>query len=336
MAQRRKMSISGALRYARVAAEPESTQVEVIRRTVTPGTGENALDARWQSGLLFIVATALALARMAPPRLEYEEPFAFWDIVPTLGFLEYLFEPWAGYFNVFARLSFLVAHPLDDLGPLVTRLLASAVIGLVAVYFASDALADAIPSRAVRIGLAMSLPMLPIPYPGPYVGPLNSQWWIALGVLGIALARPRTWHYPTLLVAGFTGVAPCIVLPVFRDRRGLALAVGVVAQLALLLSGERRPPGFSITIDYILVMLLVGALLSAAPLPLRTRMAFGYLSIAILALGSILTGWPLESNWRLLAVPGAAMALGVFALLLPRHPAPIVQEAATEYARGAT
>ena len=289
-------------------------------RTAAPATGESALEARWQAALLFIVVTALALARMAPPRLEYEEPFAFWDVVPTMGPLEYLFEPWAGYFGVFARFSFLVAHPLDDLGPLVTRLLASAVIGLVAVYFASDALRDAIPSRAVRIGLAISLPMLPIPYPGPYVGPLNSQWWIALAVLGIALARSRPWHYPALLVAGFVGIAPCIVLPVFRDRRWLALAVGVVAQLALLLSGERRPPGFSITIDYVLVMLLVGALMSAAPLPLRTRLAFGYLSIAILALGSSLTGLPLESNWRRLAVPGAAMALGVFALLLPRHP----------------
>jgi len=216
---------------------------------------------------------------------------------------------------------------------LVTRLLASAVIGLIAVYFASDALADAIPSRAVRIGLAMSLPMLPIPYPGPYVGPLNSQWWFALGVLGIALARPRTWHYPTLLLAGFTGVAPCIALPIFRDRRGLALAVGVVAQLALLLSGERRPPGFSVGIDYILVMLLVGALMSAAPLPLRTRMAFGYLSLAILALGAILTGWPLESNWRLLALPGAAMALAIFALLLPRAPAPLDEQAVPEFTR---
>jgi hypothetical protein len=80
-------------------------------------------------------------------------------------------------------------------------------------------------------------------------------------------------------------------------------------------------------------MLLVGALMSAAPLPVRTRMAFGYLSLAILALGSILTGWPLESNWRLLAVPGAAMALGIFALLLPRHPAQVDEQAPPEFTR---
>lgn len=295
----------------------------MIRKTIAPWTTEGAATARGRSGALFIVITALALLRMAPWQLEFEEPFAFWDVVPTMSALEYLIEPWASYFVVSARFSFLVAYPFGDLGPLLTRLLAAAVIGLVAVYLASGALADAIPSRAVRTAFALSLPILPIAWPGPYVGPLNGQWWIALGVLGIALARPRTWHYPVLLGAGFAGIAPCVVLPVFRDRRGLALAVGVVAQGAMLLLGERSSPGFTITPEYLAVMLLVGVAMVAAPLPARTRMAFAYLGVTIVALGAIFTGWTLGSSLRYLAIPGAAIALGLFALFLPRDPAPI-------------
>jgi hypothetical protein len=290
----------------------------VIRRAFALAPNASELGRPWQLGALFFAVTALALLRMVPARLEFEEPFAFWDIVPTMGPIEYLFEPWAGYLGVFARFSFLLAYQFDELGPLVTRLLAAAVIGLVAVYLASDELADAIPRRTVRTAVALSLPILPIGYPGPYVGPLNSQWWIAIAVLGIALARPRRWHYAALLGAGFVGVAPCIALPAFRDRRIVALGVGVAAQAATLLMSERRSPGFTISPDYIAVMLTVGAVMLLAPLPGRTRIAFAYLSISILALGAILTGWPLELNLRLLAIPGTTIALGIFALLLQR------------------
>jgi hypothetical protein len=268
--------------------------------------------------ILFAVVAVIAFLRMAPPRLEFEEPLAFWDVVPTMNVAEYLVEPWAGYLQVFARIAFLLAHPFGDGGALVTRLLAAAVIALVAVYFASDALARAIPNVAVRTGFALALPMLPIPHPGPYVGPLNSQWWVALAVIGVALAPRRAWHYPALLGAGLVGVAPCVALPVFRDRRWVPLAIATALQAVTMIAGERRPQALAISADYVVVMLTVVALMYFAPLPLRTRLAFTYLSCAILLLGAILSGLPLTLNWRFMAIPGAALALAIVSLVLPR------------------
>lgn len=259
------------------------------------------------------LAAVLALVRMLPPTLVYEEPTEFWDRVSSMDAPTYLVEPWAGYFVVFARAVFLIAHPFDDLGPLLTRLASAAVIGVVAGYFASDSLAEAIPAKSVRLGFAASLPLLPLPYPGPYIGPLNSQWWVALGVLGIALSRPRRWHLPALFLAGLVGIAPCLAWPIFRDRRVVPLLAAVGLQALVLLQSNRGTMGIPMSPDYLWIMLALTGSLALARLPVRTRLAFLYLGLAVLTLGGVAMG-QLDGQWRYLAIAGSGIVVGVLSI----------------------
>jgi hypothetical protein len=258
-----------------------------------------------------VVVTCLALVRMLPFDLVYEEPVEFWARVPTMDPIAYVFTPWAGYLQTFARTAFLVAYPFGLLGPLVTRLLAAGVIGSLATYLVR---ATAVPSSGVRIATALALPLLPTGYPGPYIGPLNSQWWIAILVLLIALAPQRRRHYPALLLAGLSGVAPCLALPVFRDRRVAWLLVPAAIQVAVLVSSGRRPLGLAMSLDFLVPAALLVGVMAVSRLPIRTRLGFAYLGLAILTLGSIITGGASGSD-RYLAVAWTGIALGVAALL---------------------
>lgn len=263
-----------------------------------------------------LIVGALAVVRMLPATLAYEEPYEFWDRVPTMDPLRYIVEPWAGYLQVFARASFVIAHPFgNDIGPLITRLLSAAVIGALATFITADVSASAIPSRRVRIALALSLPLLPIPYPGPYVGPLNAQWWIALLLLMVAFAPARPWHYLLIAVAGLTGIAPCLALPVFRDRRAISLLIPSAIQSGILFTQLRRPQGVGISHEFVLVALLLIVAMAFAPLPLRTRLAYSYLGLAVIALGSIAVGGE-PGNWRYLAVASAGISLGAASIII--------------------
>src|SRR5262249_23036706 len=132
---------------------------------------------------VLLVVTALAFIRMLPVRLEYEEPQLLAEVA-TANPLAYLFTPWNGAIQLFGRAAFLVAFPFGDTAALVTRLLSAGAIGVSGAYmFGRD---QAIPDRRVRLILAVSLPLFPIPDPGPYIGPLNSQWWFTIAVAGMA------------------------------------------------------------------------------------------------------------------------------------------------------
>jgi hypothetical protein len=253
-------------------------------------------------GMTPVAVFVLALARM-PVQLQYEEPTAFWGN-------HSVFEPWAGYFQVFARLSFAIAWAVGN--PFVTRLLAALVIAAVAALLIRSA--AVVPDARVRVVGSLSLALMPIPDPGPYLGPLNAQWWIAIAVLVIALSPPRPWHYPAVLVSGFVGLAPCLVLPAFRDRRGLALLFPALIQAAILASSTRRQDGFPASTDYLWIMLVLAAVMVVARLPLRTRLAFLYLGLAVLALGAFASG-RLDGQWRYLAIPGAGVTLGLASFL---------------------
>jgi hypothetical protein len=261
---------------------------------------------------------------MWPPTLVFEEPIEFWDRVTTLNPLQYLAEPWAGYLQVSARFVFLVVHPLGDIGPAITRLMSAAVIAALAWFLLRS---SAIPSRTARVLPALALPVLPIGYPGPYVGPLNSQWWIATMVLLIALAPRQRWHAPILVVAGLTGLAPCLAWPAFRDRRVFALLIPTALQAVVLVSSQRRPASLAIEPAFIVIAAPLGGAMLMARLPPRTKLGFAYLGLATLTLGSILVGG-VSGSGRFLAIACIGIVLAVTSRLpgtmhtRPPEPAP--------------
>jgi len=265
------------------------------------------ITVRTATWLVFLGVTALAFVRMLPVRLEYEEPFLL-SQVATTDPLTYLLSPWNGAMTVFGRAAFLVAFPFGPGAALVTRLISAAVIGATGAYLFGRE--EAIPDRRVRLVLAVSLPLFPIPDPGPYIGPLNSQWWFAIAVAGMALSSRKTWHYPALVIAGLSGIGPCLLWPAFRDRRLFALLVPTIVEAVVLVESPRRPQRLHLDpIWFVLVLGLVAALVFAR-LPWRTRIVFLYAGIAILAVGLFAQG-KLAGQGRYLAIPAAGFVLGV-------------------------
>lgn len=198
---------------------------------------------RIRLAIIWAVVSVVAFLR-ATPYLVWEEPTEFWARVPTMPPLSYLVEPWAGYLQLPARATFLVAHAVDSVT--LTRILGAVVVGLVAAFLASDRLAPAVPGRRVRLAFALSLALLPVAE--PYVGPLNAQWWLALFLVGMVLTTERRWwDYPAIAFAGLSGVGACLALPLFRDRRGLVLLGVCTLQGASLIAADRRPGGLGVS-----------------------------------------------------------------------------------------
>jgi hypothetical protein len=266
-------------------------------------------DAKKPAALVGATVFLLALARMLPFDLNNEEP-------RMLAAAGELFAANNGQLLVPARLAYLVASPFGEWALVVTNLTAALTVGLVAAYVTTWR--EAIPDARARWILALSLPLLPIPEPGPYVGPLNNQWWFAIATLGIALSPPRRWHLPALAAFGLSGLAPCLLWPVFRDRRGLVLlAVAGVQGLVLLASHRERFP-YPMDAGYLAAMASVAGAMLVARLPTRTRLAFLYAGLVILALGAFGDG-RLGLNYRYLAVPGAVIVIGLGSRLLRLH-----------------
>jgi hypothetical protein len=272
--------------------------------------------------LVFIGVAVLAFVRMLPVRLEYEEP----QLLAEAGAqdpLTYLFTQWNGALTLFGRASFLVAAQFGDAGAFVTRLIAAAVIGAVGAYlFGRSA---AIPDMRVRLIVAFSLPLFPIPDPGPYIGPLNSQWWFAIAFAGMALSGPKRWHYPALVIGGLAGIGPCLLWPAFRDRRLVFLLVPAIIQAVVLFESDRRPKAAHLDLAWVVLVLALCAALILARLPLRTRLVFLYAGMSILAIG-FLTQGSLVGQGRYLAIPAAGFVLGAASFLPPLRRAGVSRE----------
>jgi hypothetical protein len=276
------------------ASAPENDRSRVARPDFRSSWAWRSMGSGRQTQMIvtFLLVSVVALAREGP--LAYEEPSFYADPGP-------LFEPWNGALALFGRASFWAAHILGD--PNVTRLIAAAVIGAVAVYL----------SRVSPVA-ALALPLLPTPYPGPYIGPLNSQWWFAIAICVMALERARSWHYVALVIAGLSGIGPCLMVPVFRDRRGLVLAATALIQVVVLITSSRRPLGHAPDPGYLLIATVLVVSLLFARLPMRTRLVFAYGGLAVLMAGLIAAG-TLNGQGRYLAVPFAGIAIGLASYL---------------------
>lgn len=248
---------------------------------------------------MFLFVSVAAFLRQ-PLMLVHEEP-------QMVG--SWFLEPNNGQFTIL-RAAFLLPSP-----ELTSRIVAALIIGAVALLLLTRT--EAIPDARVRLVAALALPLLPLPDPGPYTGPLNGQWWLALGVLLLALSPLRRWHYPAIILAGLSGIAPCLVVPVFRDRRGLVLAGVAAIQVVVLLTSGRGAHGLP-SIGWLAVMAALAGAMTVARLPARTRLAFLYLGLVVLALGAFSRG---EVEYRYLAIPLVGIVLGLASLALVAKPA---------------
>jgi hypothetical protein len=225
----------------------------------------------------------------------------------------YVLREWHGYVTPNARLVFLIGRALDSV--LFTRLAAAAVVAIVAMFLASERLAPAIPDRRVRLLFALSLAFLPVV--GPYRGPLNDQWFVAIGLVGMALTTERRWwDYPLVFVGSLSGVAACLSWPTFRDPRGLVVLGVSIVMAGLIVVSDRRPsdPTMSTTVATIVVGVVLG--MFSPQLPLRTRLSFGYLALVTIGLGA-LTGPGEGAGTRYLTAGLAFIALVIAAHVVP-------------------
>lgn len=232
-------------------------------------------------GLVFAVLMARELAG-GPLAFTWEDPY-FWANTT-------LFDPWGGHVQLASRLAFAIARLTPSIGPVVTTVLHVLVVAFVAAFLASSRLAPAIPDRRLRLVLAGSLAIIPLP--SVYLSPINAQWFLALYLVGLSLTTEiRKVDYIGVALAGLSGIGAAIALPLFwRDRRGLVLFGCTVFQAAVLLASNREPGGLAISIEFAALSILVIVALLLSDLPARTRFSFGYMGIATVVVGSYAIG----------------------------------------------
>lgn len=307
---------------------PESAQIRARARRVRPAL------------VIAIVVFVLVVLRqphvLLRPQFIWEEASAFWAASFTINPVEFLLEPWAGYFQLVPRAAFLVARLVPpEIAPSATFMLHAALIALVAAFLASDRMATAIPDQRVRLTLAVAVAVLPVAE--PYISILSAQWFLALYLAGLSLVAPRRLDYPLVLVAGLSGVGAALTVPLFFvgwrpgrpiDRRGVLLAVVVAAQAAVVLASGRQVR--SIEPWQIVVASVITAALVLAPrlrMPVVTRAAFGYVGIVSFALGAIAMG----VSARYLLAGSAFLVLITAALLVDWRPVGVAFAAAVVF-----
>jgi hypothetical protein len=286
-------------------------------------TARRSRSGVWRSLGIWAFSVAVVLLRephvILRPQFIWEEAGQFWAPTFTIDPMHYLVEPWAGYLQVPSRAAFLLARlgPFE-VAPAVTILIHAAIIGLVAVFLASDRLADAIPDRRVRLGLALALPLLPATE--TFITVLSAQWFLAVFVVALSLTTDRRWwDYPALAIAGLSGVAVTLALPLYwRDRRGLVLLACAVIQGLTLLASDRRPnaPGVNAR-DLAILGSLAVAVILLRQLPLRTRASFIYLGVLTVLLGMLVLGGSSGGGRTFLAISACLVLLalgGLFAV----------------------
>jgi hypothetical protein len=263
--------------------------------------------------LIGVAAFAIVMTREVaggPLAFSWEEPAYFWERGALL-------DPWGGYVVVIPRLAFAIGHLVPPIAPTVTVAFLAATIALVAAFLASDRMAVAIPNEGVRLAFALSIALLPLPT--AYLSPLDVQWFLALYLAGLSLTPDiRRIDYLGVAAAGLSGIAGLLALPLFwRDRRLVVLIVAAAIQAGTLLASQRPAGGLGISIVFAVVAMLVVLTTMAEGLPVRTRLAFGYLGIVTLVLGS----WAVAGSAggsRFLVAAVAALALAGIAAVSAR------------------
>ncbi len=216
-------------------------------------------DARTERGriALWALPFALLLFSRKPDALLHaelwgDEGWSFYPDAYRHG-LSCLLIPAGGYLDTFQRLVGLASQALPLTAvPTAFALTAFAVQLAPALFLLSSRLADAIPSRAVRLALALLYLAVPNAFEF-YVNLTNAQWNLALLSLLIVAGRPaassagRGLDIVVLTLSGLSGPFMLMLAPVAawqamrqpsaqaRTRLALAVATALI-QVAVLLT----------------------------------------------------------------------------------------------------
>ncbi|HEX5825861.1 MAG TPA: hypothetical protein VFY18_15485 [Candidatus Limnocylindrales bacterium] len=244
---------------------------------------------------LVLLVSLLLFARrpdlILRPQFVWEEPSAFW--AAAIVDWPALLTPWVGFPQLFPRLTYAAASVGPPaIAPAVIILAHWLLIAAVAVFLASDTMADAIPGRWTRFAIAVALPLLGSEVVGTG---LDAQWYLAVLLVALALARPRRWHVLAAIVAGLSGPASIVLWPLFWRRPGLGAVVACCGaiQLAVFLSSPRPPSPVDLSsVPGMLIPVAAIAILAAwrSSVPRRTIIAFGWAAAATAAGGALTLG----------------------------------------------
>lgn len=273
-----------------------------MRRPVASSTAKSPAAVATGWALFAVAAFAGALIHGSPLRLYAEEVPEFLNRAGTL-------DPWAGYLQLAARLMYIIAKPFGD-GVLAAHVVSATVIAA-SILFLVLRLRDVVPSTLLRATFGLSLVFMPLV--APYNATLNVQWWLGFAALAIALSKPRRYDAPLLVFLGLTGAAACLVLPVFRDRRGLALGVAVAIQGVVYLAQPAHPFVVSDYPHFYPVAAGLGVAMLLARLPPRVRLGFLWVGLVWLGLGLLRDSSGGQD--RYLAGAWAGIYLGVLSIM---------------------
>ncbi len=260
------------------------------------------------------------------PEFLGEEAGVFWAATAVLHRLDALLTPWNGFVYVVPRAVFEVASIWPaTIAPAVVLGIFGVQLGVIALFLASDRMVDALPDPRARLVAGVAVFLLPFAS-GVYSSSLQIQWWMAIYLTALLVTRPpRTrgaaWadRIGAALTA-LTGPATIVLAPAFFVRRRLDIAVittaGAVIQVAAY-AGSPRVPSDEINLFQLPLVLLerlgtiplgdelgdavmrgdlalpaalvgLGAFAIAAwSLPRPTLLAFGYIALALPAMGMI-------------------------------------------------
>jgi hypothetical protein len=202
-----------------------------------------------------------------------------------------------------------------EVAPTVTILVHAAIIGLVAAFLASDRSPSR--SRTGASAWASRSHSRCCPTTETFVTVLSAQWFLAVFVVALSLTPDRRWwDYPALAIAGLSGVAVIVALPLYwRDRRGLVLLGCAALQGLTLLTSTRRPnaPGVNAR-DVAILGSLALAVILLRQLPIRTRASFIYVGLLTVMLGMLVLGGSSGGGRTFLAISACLvlLALGGF------------------------
>jgi hypothetical protein len=215
-------------------------------------------------------------------------------------------HPYAGYLHLTPRLVALLERTVPiQLAPLVGMLLSLAIVAAIAAYLSSDALANVVPDKRVRLALAAIFVLMPNAHMS-LGSPTFIQFYLGVFLVAAAVARRVG---PTgrlsLFVASSTGPFGVLFLPLFaarawlvRDRDSVArlLAVGVpaCAQIVVLATSARSsyvppptldPNGIALVLGGHLLTAMIGGIPMVHALRLSPSLAVsGAAAIAVAGL----------------------------------------------------
>jgi hypothetical protein len=300
---------------------------------------------RWrpqtQAWAIALVGLVVLLARTSDafthPQFIYEDAGAFWAPTYEETGLDLLTRPWAGFLRVSQRLIFLGARLAPPaVAPVFALSLYYAVIAGVAAFVASDRMRDAIPSRRVRLSIALFL------FGGTATtemlgSSLNVEWFLWIFVVCLCLAtRPgrRTAAIETgaAVVVGLTGPIVVALIPVILwrlARRRTVLTVVLVAcaavQVATYLASSRRPalPSSAVESAYAVLRQTGSSLLGVRVGTLLDAVAYPWLLafVGLVLVGTIVACLKWLPRRTAIALGWAAIASAIAGLVSVGAPA---------------